>query len=458
MSIRIIKSDNPLSDPRVKGLLSVLQGTGLQSADQEGALDVPQIVKDILKHVATEGDRAAAELTSKLDRADVTPESLRVPDEDIKEAAEDVDPSFLELTERVVENIRAYQIHILQSAPPALVRGGRRIGVRYTPINRVAVYVPGGKAFYPSTVLMTVVPAMVAGVPEIVMATPPTDGEINPMILALANMLGVSEVYRLGGAVAIAALAYGTETIRPVDKIVGPGNAFVAEAKRQLYGVVGIDSIAGPSEVLIVADDTARADWIASDLLAQAEHDPGSAVLVTPSAGLAENVSRALKGQLSQLQRAEATTAALDKYGAIIVTPGLESACDVANVFATEHLQLMTADNDLCLERIHNGGAIFVGPHTPVPLGDYYAGPSHVLPTGGTARFSGPLSCNDFLKASSIIEYDRDSLADDAKSVADFATREGLTAHAKAVTWRSGAPKSRRIFINMKHDEDDAKP
>jgi histidinol dehydrogenase len=283
---------------------------------------------------------------------------------------------------------------------------------------------------------MTVVPAQVAGVREIVMVSPPTGGEINTMALALAGELGIREVYRLGGAVAIAAMAYGTESIPPVHKIVGPGNAFVAEAKRQLFGRVGIDSIAGPSEVVIVADESARADWIAADLLAQAEHNPGSAVLITPSSDLATEVEKALESQLSELERADVIRPALESYGAIVVTRDLSEACLLANRFAPEHLQIMTRDDSSCIDAIEHAGAIFIGGNTPVPLGDYLAGPSHVLPTGGTARFFGPLSCNDFVKASSLLEYDEASAALDADDVDDFATREGLTAHARAARIR----------------------
>ena len=436
MRIKTVNSSDPLADERVKALLATLREGGLQSADTSETLDVPAIVADILAKVSSGGDHAAAELTSELDRAKVTAATIRVPQDRITEAHRKAEPDFLALIRRVIANIREYQESVRHAAPPSMRRGGRVLGVRYTPVDRAAVYVPGGKAFYPSTLLMTVVPAQVAGVKEVVMASPPTGGDIHPMVLALAGALGVSEVYRLGGAVAIAALAYGTETIRPVDKIVGPGNAFVAEAKRQLFGRVGIDSIAGPSEVLIVADDAARPDWLATDLLAQAEHDPGSAVLVTPSASLAAKVADAVEAQLKKLERADAITAALEKYSAIIVTPDLAAACEVANAFATEHLQIITRENDACLRRIRHAGAIFLGPHTPVPLGDYYAGPSHVLPTGGTARFFGPLSCNDFLKASSVVEYDEAGVAEDADDVVDFATREGLTAHAMATKAR----------------------
>ena len=417
-------------------LLKVLRSGGLMSAGGIGNTDVPQVVADILAQVKSGGDETAAKLTSQFDRADITPANLRVPEERIAKAHAEAEPEFLALMRRAIENIRAYQQHILVTAPPPLERGGRKLGVRYTPIERAAVYVPGGQALYPSTVLMTVVPAQVAGVQEVVMVSPPTGGEINSMALALAGELGIREVYRLGGAVAVAAMAYGTQSIRPVDKIVGPGNAFVAEAKRQLFGRVGIDSIAGPSEVVIVADDTAPADWVAADLLAQAEHNPGSAVLVTPSNQLAAEVQIELTSQLQQLDRADVIRPALKAYGAIVLATDLKDSCAIANRFAAEHLQIMTRDNDTCANAIEQAGAIFLGPNTPVPLGDYFAGPSHVLPTGGTARFFGPLSCNDFTKATSTLEYTSEAVTQDANDVDTFATREGLTAHAAAIRRR----------------------
>ena len=435
-AIRLIQMSSPSGEAELDALLAVLLAGGLLGADAASDLDVPAIVADILSQVRSGGDEAAAKLTSRFDRADISPESLRVPAELIAQAHAAAEPEFLALMRRAIDNIRAYQEHILIKAPAPLVRGGRKLGVRYTPIKRAAVYVPGGQALYPSTVLMTVVPAQVAGVSEIVMVSPPTDGEINSMALALAGELGISEVYRLGGAVAVAAMAYGTESIPAVHKIVGPGNAFVAEAKRQLFGRVGIDSIAGPSEVVIVADQSARADWVAADLLAQAEHNPGSAVLITPNASFATEVEKCVESQLSELERADVIRPALESYGAIILVRDLASACSIANRFAPEHLQIMTTEDATCADAILDAGAIFTGVNTPVPLGDYFAGPSHVLPTGGTARFFGPLSCNDFIKASSTLEYDDVSVAEDADAVVDFATREGLTAHARAVRMR----------------------
>ena len=436
MNLRIIRTDEPLRDPAVGALRDKLCAGGVMGTGAE-RIDVPAAVRGIIADVQARGDQAVIEWTKKLDKTELTSETLRVPAEQIQQAHASADKNFLSLIRRAQANIRRYQEHILIKAPGPLKRAGRQLGVRYTPINRVGVYVPGGQAIYPSTVLMTVVPAQVAGVGEIAIASPPTsDGDINPMVLALAAELGVTEVYRLGGAQAVAALAYGTNSIRPVDKIVGPGNAFVAEAKRQLFGRVGIDSIAGPSEVLIIADETARADWLAADMLAQAEHDPGSAVLVTTSEQLAKAVTAAINEQLPQLKRKEAIAAALEGYSAIIIVPDIDAACEVADDFAPEHLQIITADDESVLAKIRCAGAIFLGAFAPVPLGDYYAGPSHVLPTGGTARFFGPLSANDFLKASSVIRYAAAALAEDADDVIAFAKHEGLTAHAKAIEIR----------------------
>jgi len=437
MSIPIIQSFGPDGAARIAALRDRLRAGGLVSAGA-GDVDVPAAVREILADVEARGDAAVCEWEKRLDGAALTPATLRVPAERIARARAEADGAFLALVSRAAANVRAYQERILVQPPPALRRGGRELGVRYTPIDRVGVYVPGMRALYPSTVVMTVVPAQVAGVGEIALASPPLrDGDVDPMVLALAAELGVGEVYRMGGAVAVAALAFGTASVPAVRKIVGPGNAFVAEAKRQVLGRVGIDSIAGPSEVLIVADETARPEWLAADLLAQAEHDPGSAVLVTPSTALAEAVASAIEAQLARLPRAVAARAALERWGAIIVTNGLDAACAVADEFAAEHLQVVTSRDESVLAKVRNAGAVFLGPHTPVPVGDYYAGPSHVLPTGGTARFFGPLSCNDFRKAASVVRYDAESLAADAADVMDFARREGLTGHAEAVAVRA---------------------
>ena len=441
MALRVIKTNDPLRDPDVRAVRDRLRAGAVVARDV-AQVDVVAAVKEVIEGVRHVGDRYVVIHTEKMHGARLTPETLRVPAEEMASAHETYerdDPGFLTLVRKVAANIREYQESILVEAPPPLKRGGRTMSVRYSPIARVCVYVPAGKAVYASTVLMTVVPAQVAGVAEIVIVTPPgPDGSVHPMVLALAAELDVDEVYGVSGVAGLAAAAIGTDRIPRVDKIVGPGSAFIAEAKRQVYGQVDIDSIAGPSEVLIVADDSARPNWVAADMLAQAEHEPGSAVLVTPSASLADAVVAEIERQLTDLkeQKRDAINHALESYSAIIVVDDLEVACAVADDFATEHLQIMTADEEATLEMIHNAGAIFVGPQTPVPLGDYYAGPSHVLPTGGAARFSGPLSCNDFLKATSIIRYDADSLAEDAADVIDFATREGLTAHANAIRIR----------------------
>lgn len=433
--LKILRPSDPGYLQAINEMRIRLHSGGLVAADA-GTLDVTAIVSDILQQVRVGGDVAAARLTSKYDNADITPARLRVSTDEIADAGNRADEDFITLMRRAIGNIRDYQQHILVKAPAALEKGGRQLGIRYTPLDRVAVYVPGGQALYPSTVLMTVVPAQVAGVKEVVMLSPPMGGDINPMVLALAAELGIEEVYRLGGAVAVAAAAFGTEIIRPVDKIVGPGNAFVAEAKRQLFGQVGIDSIAGPSEVLIIADDSAEPAWVAADLLAQAEHNPGSAILVTPSEQLAVAVTEQVDQQLEQLDRADITRPSLERYSVVIVVQDLDEACEIANQFATEHLQIMTGNDEVCLRKIRHAGAIFLGRYTPVALGDYYAGPSHVLPTSGTAKFFGPLCCNDFLKASSIVRYDAAGLSEDTPDVGNFAEREGLTAHARSVKIR----------------------
>jgi len=434
--LRQLSYTDPEYRASVEALHERLRRGDLAASAEGGNIDVVPVVADILERVRRGGDAAIAELTSQLDRAHITPATLRVSEQQLAEAHAQADPEYLALVRGAVKNVREYQEHIRVRAPEPLERNGRLLGVRYSPVDRVGVYVPGGRALYPSTVVMTVVPAQVAGVSEIVMVSPPTGGDVHPLALALAAELGIREVYRMGGAVAVGALAYGTESIKAVHKIVGPGNAFVAEAKRQVFGQVGIDAIAGPSEVFVVADDIAPAAWVAADLLAQAEHDPGSAILATPSASLAAAVQHQIERQLASLERRDAIASALERYSAIVLTRDLDEACEWANVFAAEHLQIMTRDDTRCLGRIRHAGAIFVGIHTPVPLGDYFAGPSHVLPTGGTARYFGALSCNDFLKATSVLNYDANALREDAQSVEQFAAREGLTAHAAAVHQR----------------------
>ena len=439
MDLRVIETSDPLRDPAVLGVRDALRRGGLTGRAEAG-LDVRAAVAEVIADVEARGDAAVIDLTARIEKVELTPATLRVEPEAIRAAHASADAEFLALMRRVAVNIREYQEAIRHRDPPVLMRGGRMLSVRYTPVDRVGVFVPGGSgsgAVLISSALMTLVPATVAGVPEIALVSPPTaGGDVHPLVLAVAQELGIEEVYRVSGTAGLAALAVGTRTIRPACKLVGPGNAFIAEAKRQLFGRVGIDSIAGPSEVLIVADETAHPAWVAADMLAQAEHDPGSAVLVTPSRALADAVLAAIEAQLPALDRAEGLARGLDKYSAILVVPDLTAACEVASDFAAEHLQIVTADDEAALAKIRNAGAIFLGPHTPVPVGDYYAGPSHVLPTGGSARFFSPLSCNEFLKASSVLRYDAASLAADAADVMGFASREGLTAHANAVRVR----------------------
>jgi len=437
MTLRIIHSENPLQDQTVVALKGRLRAGGL-TATGTGQVDIPSIVRRIIDDVEARGDQAVVDVTRTLHWQQARLERLKVGADEIALACEDpAAVAMLPLMQRAIRNIEQYQQSIKVQAPAPLKREGRMLSVRYTPMERVAVYVPGGRALYPSSVLMTVVPARVAGVDQIVMVSPPdATGKLDSMVLALASVLGVREVYRVAGVAGLAALAIGTPTFAQVDKIVGPGSAFIAEAKRQLFGKVGIDSIAGPSEVIILADQTARADWVSADLLAQAEHDPGSAILITTSPRLAQETAAEVDRQLPNLKRSSAIRASLETYSAAIVVPDMEVACELVNDFASEHLQIIVADESAVLGQIRNAGAIFLGPHTPVAVGDYYAGPSHVLPTGTTARFSGPLSANDFLKASSIIRYDSASLSADAPDVSAFARREGFDAHAGAVEIR----------------------
>ncbi len=440
MSITILKEvfekSGDLKPGAAKTLLELLR-SGAMAAVTQANDDVPTVVREIIERVRDDRDTAVKELTERFDRITIQPSEVRVPVERIEEALNSADKEFLSLARKVIKNIREYQEHIKIKAPPDLIRGGRRLGVRYMPMDRVGVYVPGGRAIYPSTVLMTVVPAQVAGVKEIAIAAPPTPDGVNEMTMALAGELGIEKVYRVGGAIAIAALAYGTENIQRVDMIAGPGNAYVAEAKLQVNGQVAIDSVAGASEVFIIADESANAAWIAADMLAQAEHNPGSAILITDSEKLANSVREEVDLQLAKLDRQEAARHSIEKYSGIICVSDIGLACDLANVFAPEHLQITTQQSGMISKYIRHAGAIFLGANTPVPLGDYYAGPSHVLPMRGYSRQSSALSVNSFLKASSVLEYDAAALKEDAADVAAFARYEGLTAHAAAVEIRA---------------------
>ena len=394
------------------------------------------VVKKIVADVILRGDKAVLEMTRKFDAPDL--ESLQVTEEEINQAVLRVDDNFLGILKKAKENIEFFHKNQLREGFRLEKEKGIILGQKYTPIEKAGIYVPGGTAAYPSTVLMNAVPASIAGVKEIIMVTPPgKDGKIKDEILAAADIAGVKKIYKCGGAQAIAALAYGTETIPAVHKIVGPGNIFVALAKRLVFGRVSIDMIAGPSEILIIADKTANPRFLAADLLSQAEHDKlASAVLVTDSKELALNVSEELEKQIPLLSRSEIARHSIDTNGKIIIAPSIEKAIEISNEIAPEHLEVATENPERYLDKITNAGSIFLGSFAPEPLGDYFAGPNHTLPTSGSARFSSPLSVDDFRKKSSYIYYTKEALMEVAGDIEEFATREGLTAHAKSITIR----------------------
>lgn len=405
------------------------------------ALSPQQVVEKICGDVAREGLAAVLDYTARLDGKKLTAETLRVTAAELAAAHAQAQPAYLATLRRVVANITEFQSCILNRdvvlKKTVSVGGQIELRQRYLPLKRVGVCIPGGAAAYPSTLLMTAIPARVAGVREIAVVVPPTPfGGYNPDILAACHELGITEVYRIGGAQGVAALAYGVEGIERVDKIVGPGNLFVALAKRQVYGTVDIDSIAGPSEVVVLADESGRPDYLASDLISQAEHSPGSAVLITWHAALIPQVIAALDEQLTRLDRGNLARASLEQYGALVRVPDAEAAARLSDSLAPEHLHISTAVPEAMLARVQNAGAIFLGHDTPVAVGDYIAGPSHVLPTGGTARFANGLCVNDFLKRSSVIAYDRGALEFAADDIRLLAAKEGLTAHSASVDVR----------------------
>lgn len=395
-------------------------------------------VAAILADVKERRDAALFEYTKKFDGADISADNLVVTEEEIREAYETVDPSLVEIIRKALVNIRAYHEKQRRYSWFDSKPNGSMLGQKITPLRRVGVYVPGGKAVYPSSVLMNIVPAKVAGVEEIVMTTPPgKDGKVNPTTLVAAKEAGADVIYKVGGAQAIAALAYGTESIPKVDKIVGPGNIYVALAKKAVYGHVSIDSIAGPSEILIIADDTANPRYVAADLLSQAEHDEmASAILVTTSRRLAEEVSKEAEQFVAQLSRKDILQKSLDNYGYILIAETLDDAIDAANEIASEHLEIVTANAFEVMMKVRNAGAIFIGEYSSEPLGDYFAGPNHVLPTNGTAKFFSPLSVDDFIKKSSIIYYSKDALRPVHADIIRFAEAEQLTAHANSIRVR----------------------
>lgn len=405
-------------------------------ARAESKVDVSQTVSEIIQDVRENGDKALFKYCEKFDGAKL--DSLRVTKEEIDEAFSSVEPEFLNVLERAAKNIRNFHEKQLRSGFIISEHNGIVMGQRVIPLDRVGLYIPGGTAAYPSTVLMTSIPAKISGCGQIVMVSPPNkEGKISPAILAAAQIAGVDVIYKVGGAQAVAALAYGTESIQRVDKIVGPGNAFVAEAKKQVFGKVAIDMIAGPSEILVVADSTANPRHVAADLLSQAEHDKmASAVLVTDSMSLAEAVRKELELQIPLLEREEIARASIDNNGKIIVADSLSAAVEISNELAPEHLELCVDKPFDYLGEIRHAGSVFMGKNCPEALGDYYAGPNHTLPTSGTARFSSPLSVDDFVKKSQYTYYSAEALKDAARDIELFAKKEGLTAHAKSAVIR----------------------
>lgn len=395
-------------------------------------------VNEILNEVKEKGDEALFHYTKKFDKAEITPDNIRVTGEEIQEAYAQVDASLVEVMKKSLANIQDFHKKQLRNSWIETREDGVVLGQRITPLESVGVYVPGGKAAYPSSVLMNIIPAQVAGVERIVMVTPPgADGKVNPATLVAADLAGATEVYKVGGAQAVAALAYGTASIKKVVKICGPGNIFVALAKKSVYGHVSIDSIAGPSEILVLADETANPRYVAADLLSQAEHDElASAILVTTSEELAVKVEEEIQEFLKTLSRADIIRKSLENYGYLLVADSMSDAIRAANEIASEHLEILTKNPFDTMTRIKNAGAIFLGEYSSEPLGDYFAGPNHVLPTNGTAKFFSPLNVDDFIKKSSLISYSREALEPIHKDIIQFAKAEQLTAHANSIAVR----------------------
>lgn len=417
-------------------ILKVSELISIKRSIEAGTSEQQDVVKKIIAEIRTRGDEALREYTEKFDRVNLS--SFSVTDKEIEAAYQQIDQRFISIVQEAAENIRAFHEKQLRPSWMTTEENGTVLGQKITPLDSVGVYVPGGTAAYPSSVLMNVIPAKVAGVKRIVMVSPPDDqGQLPAAVLVAAKEAGVEEIYKVGGAQAIAALAYGTESIRSVDKITGPGNIFVALAKREVFGDVDIDMIAGPSEIAILADDTAKADELAADLLSQAEHDPRAcSVLVTPSITLAEAVALEVEKQLELLPRKDIAARSIADYGVIYVTADMDEAVETVNQLAPEHLEVITENAIELLGKIRHAGAIFIGRYSSEPVGDYFAGPNHVLPTNGTARFSSPLNVDDFQKKSSVIIYSEKALTENGAKIAEFARMEGLEAHARAVEIR----------------------
>ena len=415
---------------------NILENMLKRSPSQYGEYE--KRVQDIIANVKEKKDEAVFSYTRQFDKADINASNIRVTEEEIQEAYRNVDPALLHVIRKALVNIEKYHALQKQNSWFNSTEPGTMLGQKITPLAKVGVYVPGGKAVYPSSVLMNIMPAKVAGVGKIIMTTPcNAQGKVNPAVLVAAKEAGADEVYKVGGAQAIAALAFGTESIPKVDKIVGPGNIYVALAKKAVYGHVSIDSVAGPSEILVLADETANPRYVAADLLSQAEHDElASAILITTSQELAEKVSEEVDGFVRVLERKEIIQKSLDNFGYILVAENMQEAIETANEIASEHLEIVTANPFEVMTKIRNAGAIFIGEYSCEPLGDYFAGPNHILPTNGTAKFFSPLSVDDFVKKSSIIYYSREALEPIHKDIEQFARSEQLTAHANSIAVR----------------------
>jgi len=429
-------------DARAPGFAA--QFDSLIGSKREVEESVAPVVRDIVADVRARGDAALVELTNKLDRTALTATNLRLAQSEIDGAEMQCDRNALAALDVALNRIEAYHRRQIPDDAWFSDESGAKLGWRWTPLDSVGLYVPGGTAAYPSSVLMNAVPARVAGVGRVVMVTPASGGQINPLVLAAAKRAGVGEIYRVGGAQAVAALAYGTATIAAVDKIVGPGNAYVAAAKREVFGAVGIDAIAGPSEILVVADGDNNPDWIAADLLSQAEHDPSSqSILITNDAAFADNVAVAADRALQLLPRAEIARASWNDHGVIILVAKLTDAAELIDRIAPEHLQIATADPDVLLKRVRHAGAIFLGRYTPEAMGDYIAGPNHVLPTSRTARFSSGMSVLDFMKRTTLLACGPDTIAKLGPDVIALAEAEGLDGHARSIAARLNRPDGR---------------
>ena len=422
-----------LTDDTKKGLLQALLK---RSPSQYGAYE--KTVTEIISRIREQGDQALFACTKEFDHFETNASNILVTEAEIDKAVDALEPEFVKVMKKAASNIRSFHEKQVRNSWMDVREDGSILGQRILPIARAGVYVPGGKAAYPSSVLMNVIPAKVAGVPEIIMTTPPSgDGSIDPATLAAARIAGVDKVYRAGGAQAIAAMAFGTESIPRTDKITGPGNIFVALAKKAVYGHVSIDSVAGPSEILVLADETANPRYVAADLLSQAEHDElASAILITTSRELAEKVSGWVDTFTAQLSRKDIIQKSLDNYGYILLADSMQDAVDTVNEIASEHLEILTANPFEVMTKIRNAGAIFLGEYASEPLGDYFAGPNHILPTNGTAKFFSPLNVDDFIKKTSIISYSREALEQAHRDIELFAQSEGLTAHANSIKVR----------------------